>query len=113
MNFIFKFKVDVLRTQIDTVIQDEYLTTTDTNDSEKDMIPTRDSDEILSIKKKTITSDDQNLVTGELVQVLHSKQSRIDELEQRLKQVEQQESQWKVRKLFNSYFLLENILSIS
>lgn len=41
-------------------------------------------------------SDDQHLVTSELVQVLHSKQTRIDELEQRLKHVEQQESQWKV-----------------
>jgi hypothetical protein len=59
------------------------------------MIPTRDNDEI-SLRKKTIITDDQNLVTSELVQVLHSKQTRIDELEQRLKQVEGQESQWKV-----------------
>jgi hypothetical protein len=63
------------------------------------MIPTRDNDEIL-LKKKTIINDDQNLVTGELVQVLHSKQTRIDELEQRLKKVEQQEFQWKVNNLF-------------
>jgi len=63
------------------------------------MIPTRDNDEIL-LKKKTIINDDQNLVTGELVQVLHSKQTRIDELEQRLKKVEQQEFQWKVNHLF-------------
>jgi len=63
------------------------------------MIPTRDNDEIL-IKKKTIINDDQNLVTGELVQVLHSKQTRIDELEKRLKQVEQQETQWKVNNIF-------------
>lgn len=61
------------------------------------MIPTRDSDEKLSIKKKTVPNDDQNLVTGELIQVLHSKQTRIDVLEQRLKQVEQQESQWKIK----------------
>ena len=60
------------------------------------MIPTRDNDDI-SLKKKTIITDDQNLVTSELVQVLHSKQTRIDELEQRLKQVEQQEFQWKVK----------------
>jgi rRNA pseudouridine-1189 N-methylase Emg1 (Nep1/Mra1 family) len=60
------------------------------------MIPTRDNDDI-SLKKKTIIPDDQNLVTSELVQVLHSKQTRIDELEQRLKQVEQQEFQWKVK----------------
>ena len=61
------------------------------------MIPTRDNED-LSLKKKPALTDEQNLVTGELVQVLHSKQTRIDELEQRLKQVEQQESQWKVRK---------------
>jgi len=89
-------KVDVLRTQIDAVIQDEYFTTTDVNDSQKDMIPTRDNNDI-PIKKKSIINDDQNLVTAELVQVLHSKQSRIDELEKRLKQVEQQESQWKIK----------------
>jgi hypothetical protein len=88
--------VDVLRTQIDAVIQDEYLTTTDGNDSQKSMIPTRDNND-LSLKKKLIITDEQNLVTGELVQVLHSKQTRIDELEKRLKQVEQQESQWKVK----------------
>ncbi len=88
--------MDVLRTQIDAVIQDEYLTTTDGNDSQKSMIPTRDNND-LSLKKKLIITDEQNLVTGELVQVLHSKQTRIDELEKRLKQVEQQESQWKVK----------------
>ncbi len=92
----FHFQVDVLRTQIDAVIQDEYLTTTDGNDSQKSMIPTRDNND-LSLKKKLIITDEQNLVTGELVQVLHSKQTRIDELEKRLKQVEQQESQWKVK----------------
>jgi len=63
------------------------------------MIPTRDNNEIL-LKKKPIINDDQNLVTVELVQVLHSKQSRIDELEQRLKQIEYQESQWKVKNFF-------------
>ena len=45
------------------------------------------------MKKK---ADEYSLVTGELVQVLHSKQTKIDELEQRLKDMEQQESQWKV-----------------
>ncbi len=60
------------------------------------MIPTHDNEE-LSVKKKLNLTDEQNLVTGELVQVLHSKQSRIDELEKRLKQVEQQESQWRVK----------------
>jgi len=89
-------KVDVLRTQIDAVVQDDCLTTTDVNDSPKDMIPTRDNED-LSLKKKPALTDEQNLVTGELVQVLHSKQTRIDELEQRLKQVEQQESQWKMK----------------
>jgi hypothetical protein len=63
------------------------------------MIPTRDNNEIL-LKKKPIINDDQNLVTVELVQVLHSKQSRIDELEQRLKKIEYQESQWKVKNFF-------------
>ncbi|CAF1443065.1 unnamed protein product [Adineta steineri] len=89
-------KVDVLRTQIDAVLQDHSLTVTDVNNLPKDMIPTRDNQDIPS-KKKTTTIDDQNLVTSELVQVLHSKQTRIDELEQRLKQVEEQESQWKMK----------------
>jgi hypothetical protein len=66
------------------------------------MIPTRDNDE-LSLKKKLNITDEQNLVMGELVQVLHSKQTRIDELERRLKQVEQQESQWKVIKKTSFY----------
>lgn len=60
------------------------------------MIPTRDNDESIS-KKKLILSEDHTLVTTELIQVLNSKQTRIDELEQRLKHVEQQESQWKVK----------------
>jgi predicted nuclease with TOPRIM domain len=55
------------------------------------MIPTRDDDSTL--KKK---NDEQNLVTSELIQVLNSKQTKIDELEQQLKDIEQQESQWKV-----------------
>lgn len=59
------------------------------------MIPTRDNQETLS-KKKALLTDDQYLVTSELVQVLYSKQTRIDELESRLKHVEQHESQWKV-----------------
>ena len=53
------------------------------------MIPTRDDN--IPLKK---SNDEQNLVTSELVQVLHSKQSRIDELEQRLKDIEHQEFQW-------------------
>ena len=74
----------------------------ETNNLPKDMIPTRDNHEILS-KKKTLLTDDQYLVTSELVQVLYSKQTRIDELESRLKHVEQHESQWKVsRKLSSS-----------
>jgi hypothetical protein len=73
------------------------------------MIPTRDNDEI-SLRKKTIITDDQNLVTSELVQVLHSKQTRIDELEQRLKQVEGQDSQWKVNDyLFELEFERRNV----
>ena len=59
------------------------------------MIPTRDNEDNL-LKKKILMTDEQNLVTGELVQVLNSKQTRIEELEERLKKVEQQESQWKV-----------------
>ena len=55
------------------------------------MIPTRDED--TSAKKK---NDEQNLVTTELIQVLHSKQTKIDELEQQLKDREQQAAQWKV-----------------
>ena len=70
--------------------------TIDVNNSSKTMIPTRDNDELIS-KKKLILSDDHTLVTTELIQVLNSKQTRIDELEQRLRQVEQQESQWKVK----------------
>lgn len=55
------------------------------------MIPTRDEE--TSVKKK---NDEQNLVTTELIQVLHSKQTKIDELEQQLKDREQQAAQWKV-----------------
>lgn len=65
------------------------------NDSTKTMIPTRDTDD-LPLKKRLSSSDEQHVVTMELVQVLHSKQSRIDELEKRLKEMEEQESQWKV-----------------
>jgi hypothetical protein len=74
---------------------DGALATDDVDDSNKSMIPTRDTDN-LPLKKKTSINDEQHLVTIELVQVLHSKQTRIDELEQHLKHVEQQESQWKV-----------------
>ncbi|CAF1331758.1 unnamed protein product [Rotaria sordida] len=81
-------KVDALRTQIDAALHDNYLTTA----SPTDMIPTRDDDTIL--KKK---NDEQNLVTSELIQVLNSKQTKIDELEQQLKDIEQQESQWKAK----------------
>ncbi|UJR26595.1 hypothetical protein I4U23_007915 [Adineta vaga] len=92
-----KKKVDVLRTQIDAAIQDDSsISVNETTNLPKDMIPTRDNQEILS-KKKPMMTDDQYLVTSELVQVLHSKQTRIDELEIRLKQVEHQESQWKVK----------------
>jgi hypothetical protein len=55
------------------------------------MIPTRDDN--IPLKK---SNDEQNLVTSELIQVLHSKQTKIDELEHQLKDIEQQESQWKV-----------------
>jgi predicted nuclease with TOPRIM domain len=55
------------------------------------MIPTRDDD--IPLKKK---NDEQNLVTTELIQVLHSKQSKIDELEHQVKDIEQQACQWKV-----------------
>ena len=65
------------------------------------MIPTRDED--TPLKKK---NDEQNLVTTELIQVLHSKQTKIDELEQQLKDVEQQASQWKVN---SSIFLSRNV----
>jgi uncharacterized protein involved in exopolysaccharide biosynthesis len=71
------------------------------------MIPTRDNHDA-SVKKKMTINDDQNLVTSELVQVLHSKQTRIDELEQRLKQVEEQESLWKVNNSFSLIFQFEN-----
>ncbi|UJR22492.1 hypothetical protein I4U23_025545 [Adineta vaga] len=84
-------KVDVLRTQIDAALHDNYLSTTELN-LVKDMIPTRDDD--APLKKK---HDEQNLVTSELIQVLHSKQTKIDELEQQLKDIEQQESQWKAK----------------
>ncbi|CAM4802356.1 unnamed protein product [Rotaria magnacalcarata] len=84
-------KVDALRTQIDAALHDNYLTTTALN-SPTDMIPTRDDDSTL--KKK---NDEQNLVTSELIQVLNSKQTKIDELEQQLKDIEQQESQWKAK----------------
>lgn len=60
------------------------------------MIPTRDDD--IPLKKK---NDEQNLVTTELIQVLHSKQTKIDELEQQLKDIEQQASQWKVNSSIN------------
>jgi len=70
------------------------------------MIPTRDNHDV-SVKKKMTINDDQNLVTSELVQVLHSKQTRIDELEQRLKQVEEQESLWKVNNSFSLIFQFE------
>ena len=63
------------------------------------MIPTRDDDTIL--KKK---HDEQNLVTSELIQVLHSKQTKIDELERQLKATEQQESQWKVNHIITFRF---------
>ena len=77
-------------------MQDNYLTTTDVDDSQEDMIPTRDNKDV-SLKKKITMNDDQNLVTSELVQVLNSKQTRINELEQCLKQTEELEYQWKVR----------------
>lgn len=60
------------------------------------MIPTRDNDDVC-LKKKISINEEQNLVTSELIQVLNSKQTRIDELETRLKQVEEHESQWKVK----------------
>jgi predicted nuclease with TOPRIM domain len=85
-------KVDVLRTQIDAALHDDYLTTTESNNTAKDMIPTRDDD--VPLKKK---NDEQNLVTTELIQVLHSKQTKINELEQQLKDIEQQASQWKTK----------------
>ncbi|CAF1617101.1 unnamed protein product [Adineta ricciae] len=91
-----KKKVDVLRTQIDAALQDDSLSVNETNNLPKDMIPTRDNHEILS-KKKPLLTDDQYLVTSELVQVLYSKQTRIDELESRLKHVEHHESQWKMK----------------
>lgn len=93
-------KVENLRTQIDSFMQENPLIPDEHNDekttknSMKTMIPTRDTDD-LPMKKKNFNSDEQNLVTIELVQVLHSKQSRIDELEKRLKDVEEQESQWR------------------
>ncbi|CAF4268051.1 unnamed protein product [Rotaria socialis] len=89
-------KVDVLRTQMDAVMHDNYLSKADIKNSQQDMIPTRDGVDLI-LKKKLIIHDDQNLVTSELVQVLNSKQTRINELEQRLKQAEQQESQWKTK----------------
>jgi len=70
------------------------------------MIPTRDNDNENMTEKKTILSDEHNLVTGELIQVLNSKQARIDQLEQRLKQVEHQELQWKVIELGNRKYLV-------
>jgi predicted nuclease with TOPRIM domain len=63
------------------------------------MIPTRDDD--TPLKKK---NDEQNLVTTELIQVLHSKQTKIDELEQQLKDIEQQASQWKVNNSIKRQF---------
>lgn len=66
------------------------------------MIPTRDDD--TPLKKK---NDEQNLVTTELIQVLHSKQTKIDELEQQLKDIEQQESQWKVNSSMTFFFFFD------
>jgi len=65
------------------------------------MIPTRDDD--IPLKKK---NDEQNLVTTELIQVLHSKQTKIDELEQQLKDIEQQASQWKVNSSINIFYFI-------
>jgi predicted nuclease with TOPRIM domain len=67
------------------------------------MIPTRDDDDDTPLKKK---HDEQNLVTSELIQVLNSKQTKIDELEQQLKDIEQQESQWKVNSSMTLFFCL-------
>jgi hypothetical protein len=86
-------------------MEDNCLTKIDFQNSKKDMIPTRDNDGIKLPKK----NDEQNLVTSELIQVLHSKQNRIDELEQRLKVVEQQESQWKVNLIYLTVQFEENI----
>jgi len=66
------------------------------------MIPTRDDD--APLKKK---HDEQNLVISELIQVLHSKQTKIDELEQQLKDIEQQESQWKVNSSMTFFFFFD------
>ncbi len=71
----------------------------------KDMIPTRDDD--TPLKKK---NDEQNLVTTELIQVLHSKQTKIDELEQQLKDVEQQASQWKVNSSINFFNFISPLI---
>ena len=77
-------------------MQDTRLATDTVDHSSKKMIPTRDTDDVPT-KKKTMANDEQNLVTVELIQVLHSKQTRIDELEKRLRHVEEQESQWKLK----------------
>jgi predicted nuclease with TOPRIM domain len=69
------------------------------------MIPTRDDD--TPLKKK---NDEQNLVTTELIQVLHSKQTKIDELEQQLKDVEQQASQWKVNSSINFFNFISPLI---
>lgn len=104
-------QVENLRTQIDSFMQENPLISNEQNDekltknSMKTMIPTRDTDD-LPMKKKNFNSDEQNLVTIELVQVLHSKQSRIDELEKRLKDVEEQESQWRVNSSFSYDFVV-------
>ena len=72
------------------------------------MISTRGDDTLL--KKK---NDEQNLVTSELIQVLHSKQTKIDELEQQLKDIEQQESQWKVNRAMTFLCLNKNRISFN
>ena len=92
--------------QENPLIPDEHNDEKTTKNSMKTMIPTRDTDD-LPMKKKNFNSDEQNLVTIELVQVLHSKQSRIDELEKRLKDVEEQESQWRVNSSFSYDFVVK------
>lgn len=91
----FSSQVDIPCAPMNNITPKEHTPTIDVNKSSKTMIPTRDNDELIS-KKKLILSDDHTLVTTELIQVLNSKQTRIDELEQRLRHVEQQECQWKV-----------------
>ena len=91
----------MLRSPFDFAPDDNYPKNTDggndgTAAAPSKMVPTRDTDD-LPKKKRAMINEEQNVVTGELIQVLHSKQKRIDELERRLKSMEQQESQWKVR----------------